>query len=76
MGHASSGRASPGCAPAADGPAPNTGAHPGALSPAANADIVAFLLKSNDIPSGSKELSPESLKAINFDSAVSRRARN
>ena len=26
--------------------------HPGALSPAANADIVAFILKSNDIPSG------------------------
>jgi hypothetical protein len=49
--------------------------HPGALPPAANADIVAFLLKSNDIPSGSKELSANSLKAINFDSAASRSAR-
>jgi cytochrome c len=43
--------------------------HPGALSPSANADIVAFILKSNDIPSGSKELSPGNLKTINFDSA-------
>src|SRR6478672_2688706 len=30
--------------------------HPGALGPAANADIVAFILKSNAMPSGSKEL--------------------
>ena len=43
--------------------------HPGALSPGANVDIVAFILKSNDIPSGAKELSAGSLKAINFDSA-------
>jgi cytochrome c len=43
--------------------------HPGALSASANADIVAFILKSNDIPSGSKELSADGLKAINFDSA-------
>ena len=46
--------------------------HPGALGPAANADIVAFLLKSNDIPSGSKELSPGNLKAIHFDPAKPR----
>ena len=45
--------------------------HPGALSPAANADILAFILKSNDIPAGSKELSTASLKAINFDPAKS-----
>ncbi len=43
--------------------------HPGALGAGANADIVAFILKSNDIPSGSKELSPTGLKVINFDSA-------
>jgi mono/diheme cytochrome c family protein len=43
--------------------------HPGALGPAANADIVAFILKSNAIPSGSKELSAGQLKTINFDSA-------
>jgi S-disulfanyl-L-cysteine oxidoreductase SoxD len=51
--------------------------HPGALSAGANADIVAFILKNNDIPSGSKELSAGSVKAINFDSAkpASRRAR-
>jgi mono/diheme cytochrome c family protein len=51
--------------------------HPGALGAGANADIVAFILKSNDIPSGSKELSAGSLKAINFDSAkpASKRAR-
>ena len=51
--------------------------HPGALSAGANADIVAFILKSNDIPSGSKELSADGLKAINFDSAkpASKRAR-
>jgi cytochrome c len=51
--------------------------HPGALSAHANADIVAFILKNNDIPSGSKELTTDSVKAINFDSAksVSRRAR-
>src|ERR1700748_310033 len=43
--------------------------HPGALGPAANADIVAFILKSNAIPSGSKELSAGQVKAISFDSA-------
>ena len=43
--------------------------HPGALGPSANADIVAYILKSNDIPAGSKELNAGNLKAINFDSA-------
>ncbi len=49
--------------------------HPGALGAGANADIVAFILKNNDIPSGSKELSAGNLKTINFDSARPRRAR-
>lgn len=48
---------------------------PGALGPNADADILAFILKSNDVPSGSKELSPGSLKDINFDSARPPRAR-
>ena len=48
--------------------------HPGALGAGANADILAFILQSNKIPSGAKELSAGSLKAINFDSAKSRRA--
>jgi S-disulfanyl-L-cysteine oxidoreductase SoxD len=43
--------------------------HPGALGPGANADILAFILKSNDIPSGSTELSADRVKDINFDSA-------
>src|ERR1700742_1626000 len=43
--------------------------HPGALGPSANADIVAFILKSNDIPSGTKELSASQMKTINFDPA-------
>jgi cytochrome c len=43
--------------------------HPGALGAGADADIVAFILKSNDIPSGAKELGTAGLKAINFDSA-------
>ena len=43
--------------------------HPGALGAAANADIVAFILKSNDIPSGAKELSAGQMKTINFDPA-------
>jgi S-disulfanyl-L-cysteine oxidoreductase SoxD len=43
--------------------------HPGALGAAANADIVAFILKSNDIPSGAKELSANQMKTINFDPA-------
>ena len=41
----------------------------GSLSAAANADIVAFLLKSNDIPSGAKELGSGQMKTINFDPA-------
>jgi mono/diheme cytochrome c family protein len=43
--------------------------HPGSLSRAANADIVAFLLRANDFPAGTKELSAssEDLKAIRFD---------
>ena len=42
---------------------------PGSLSRAANADIIAFLLKANDFPAGPKELSAssEDLKAIRFD---------
>ena len=42
---------------------------PGSLSRAANADIVAFILKANDFPAGAKELSAssEDLKAIRFD---------
>lgn len=43
--------------------------NPGSLSPSANTDIVAFMLKSNDLPSGSRELSTGNLKAINFDPA-------
>lgn len=43
--------------------------HPGMLGVGANTDIVAFLLKSNAIPSGSKELATAGLKAIHFDSA-------
>jgi len=39
---------------------------PGSLSPATNADIVAYILKSNDVPSGGKELTPDSAKAIAF----------
>jgi len=49
--------------------------HPGALGPGANADIVAFILKSNAIPSGSKELSAASLKTIHFDPAKPRRGK-
>jgi mono/diheme cytochrome c family protein len=43
--------------------------HPGALGAAANADILAFILKSNDIPAGATELSSDKMKAINFDPA-------
>ena len=43
--------------------------HPGALGAAANADIMAFILKSNDVPSGTKELSAGQMKTINFDPA-------
>jgi S-disulfanyl-L-cysteine oxidoreductase SoxD len=42
---------------------------PGSLSRAANADILAFILKTNGFPAGAKELSAnsEDLKAIRFD---------
>ena len=40
---------------------------PGSLSPATNADIVAYILKSNDVPSGAKELTAAGSKAIQFD---------
>ena len=51
--------------------------HPGALGPSANADIVAFILKSNALPSGNKELKADGVKAITFDAAkpASKRAR-
>ena len=48
---------------------------PGALGPGANADILAFLLKSNEIPAGTKELSAGNLKSIHFESAKPRRVR-
>lgn len=47
--------------------------NPGALGADANIDIIAFLLKGNDIPSGARELNADTLKAIHFDPA--RRAR-
>jgi S-disulfanyl-L-cysteine oxidoreductase SoxD len=42
---------------------------PGSLSRAANADILAFILKTNGFPAGAKELSADSgdLKVIRFD---------
>jgi mono/diheme cytochrome c family protein len=42
---------------------------PGSLSRAANADILAFILKANNFPAGTKDLSDsnEYLKAIRFD---------
>ena len=43
--------------------------HPGALGPAANADIVAYLLKANAIPSGARELGADRMKLIHFDPA-------
>ncbi len=50
--------------------------HPGSLGAAANTDIVAYLLKANGIPAGTKELTGERLKLINFDSAApARKAR-
>jgi len=43
----------------------------GSLSRNANADIVAFILKANNFPTGTKELATDSdeLKAIGFDAA-------
>jgi mono/diheme cytochrome c family protein len=46
--------------------------HPGSLSPAVNADIVAYILKYNDVPSGSKELTAGGAKAIQFDATKPR----
>lgn len=46
--------------------------HPGALGAGANSDILAHILKSNALPSGSRELSVERLKSINFDPAKPR----
>jgi S-disulfanyl-L-cysteine oxidoreductase SoxD len=40
---------------------------PGSLSPAANTDIVAFILKANNFPAGTNELSVDDLKTISFD---------
>jgi len=40
---------------------------PGSLSPATNADIVAYILKTNDVPSGSRELTAAGSKTIQFD---------
>ncbi len=42
---------------------------PGTLRPAVAADILAFLLKSNNFPAGAKELDPASdaLKSVSFD---------
>ena len=45
---------------------------PGSLSPATNADIVAFILKSNGVPSGSNELTAAGATAISFDAAKRR----
>ena len=39
---------------------------PGSLSPATNADIMAYILKVNEAPAGSKELTADSAKAIKF----------
>ena len=48
---------------------------PGSLSPAVNADIVAFILKSNGFPAGTKELgaSADDQKAITFDAAPNKK---
>ena len=39
---------------------------PGSLSPATNADIMAYILKINEAPAGSKELTADSAKSIKF----------
>jgi len=45
--------------------------HPGSLTREQNADIIAFLLKSNQFPAGKSELLPDaaSLKQIKFEAA-------
>jgi cytochrome c len=50
--------------------------HPGALGAGANADILAFIPKSNGTPAGANELNAGSLKAVTFDSAKPRREKN
>ncbi len=49
----------------------------GSLSPATNADITAFILKSNGFPAGAKELSAQSAdqKAITFDATKKKRSK-
>lgn len=39
---------------------------PGSLSPATNADIMAYILKRNEAPAGARELTAESAKGIQF----------
>jgi mono/diheme cytochrome c family protein len=41
--------------------------HPGSLGPAANADVLAFILKANHLPAGSADLPASGLSAIRFD---------
>lgn len=41
---------------------------PGSLSPAANAEIMAYILKMNGVPSGNAELTAEGARKISFDS--------
>lgn len=48
---------------------------PGSLSPATNADILAFILKSNNFPAGGKELSADGLRAIRFDAVKTAKSR-
>ena len=45
--------------------------HPGALSRATNADILAYILKANKMPAGKNELpsDAEELKQIQFEAA-------
>jgi mono/diheme cytochrome c family protein len=49
---------------------------PGSLSPRANADIVAFMLKANGFPAGTMELGTDNLKAISFDALPPSRKKN
>ncbi|MEO8301325.1 MAG: cytochrome c [Rhizomicrobium sp.] len=49
---------------------------PGSLAPRANADIVAFMLKANGFPAGTKELGPDNLNAISFDAARPSKKKN
>jgi mono/diheme cytochrome c family protein len=41
--------------------------HPGTLSAAANADLLAFILKANNFPAGTADLTPDGLKTVSFD---------